>query len=178
VRGSLADVSGTTFRGDPYHVLDVGHDATAEDIKQRWRELAREHHPDRSSGDGGSDLRVGLLVDADLAEDADFLTTRPRFRLDCRDSQVAKHSRIDLQEIRRRLPGAGLGRRLPGMRAFRSRGLGLSATRDGAGAKQEAGWQQAALRLHGDTPALASRSAEAIAASRSRERWSLRISSI
>jgi curved DNA-binding protein CbpA len=45
-------VSGTTFRGDPYHVLDVGHDASADDIKQRWRELAREHHPDRASTDG------------------------------------------------------------------------------------------------------------------------------
>jgi curved DNA-binding protein CbpA len=46
-------VSGTTFRGDPYHVLDVRRDASAEDIKQRWRELAREHHPDRVRGDGG-----------------------------------------------------------------------------------------------------------------------------
>jgi curved DNA-binding protein CbpA len=45
-------VSGTTFRGDPYHVLDLRHDATADDIKQRWRELAREHHPDRAPADG------------------------------------------------------------------------------------------------------------------------------
>jgi curved DNA-binding protein CbpA len=30
----------------------VRHDATAEDIKQRWRELAREHHPDRAGADG------------------------------------------------------------------------------------------------------------------------------
>jgi curved DNA-binding protein CbpA len=46
-------MSGSTFRGDPYQVLDVRHDASAEDIKQRWRELAREHHPDRASADRG-----------------------------------------------------------------------------------------------------------------------------
>jgi curved DNA-binding protein CbpA len=46
-------MSGSTFRGDPYHVLDVRYDATPEDIKHRWRELAREHHPDRASTDDG-----------------------------------------------------------------------------------------------------------------------------
>jgi len=50
-RGSLETVSAPTFRGDPYRVLDVRHDASAEDIKQRWRELAREHHPDRAGAD-------------------------------------------------------------------------------------------------------------------------------
>jgi curved DNA-binding protein CbpA len=44
-------MSGTSFRGDPYQVLGVRHDASAEDIKQRWRELAREHHPDRAIAD-------------------------------------------------------------------------------------------------------------------------------
>jgi curved DNA-binding protein CbpA len=42
---------GTTFRGDPYSVLDVRHDASSDEIKRRWRELAREHHPDRAPGD-------------------------------------------------------------------------------------------------------------------------------
>lgn len=32
-------------------MLDVRHDASAEEIKQRWRELAREHHPDRAGED-------------------------------------------------------------------------------------------------------------------------------
>jgi curved DNA-binding protein CbpA len=45
-------VSVPTFRGDPYRVLDVRHDASPEEIKRRWRELAREHHPDRAGGDG------------------------------------------------------------------------------------------------------------------------------
>jgi len=39
------------FHGDPYEVLGVRHDATIATIKRRWRELAREHHPDRAAGD-------------------------------------------------------------------------------------------------------------------------------
>jgi len=38
------------FRGDPYRVLDVAPSATDGAIKRRWRELAREHHPDRAAG--------------------------------------------------------------------------------------------------------------------------------
>jgi curved DNA-binding protein CbpA len=44
-------VSALTFRGDPYRVLDVRHDAHPDEIKRRWRELAREHHPDRAAHD-------------------------------------------------------------------------------------------------------------------------------
>ena len=33
-------------------MLDVRHDASSEEIKRRWRELAREHHPDRAGADG------------------------------------------------------------------------------------------------------------------------------
>jgi curved DNA-binding protein CbpA len=44
-------VSGPTFRGDPYRVLDIRHDAPPDEIKRRWRELAREHHPDRAGAD-------------------------------------------------------------------------------------------------------------------------------
>lgn len=40
-----------TFRGDPYRVLEVESDASNAHIKRRWRELAREHHPDRAAGD-------------------------------------------------------------------------------------------------------------------------------
>ena len=32
-------------------MLDVRHDASADEIKARWRELAREHHPDRAGAD-------------------------------------------------------------------------------------------------------------------------------
>lgn len=40
-----------TFRGDPYRILGVDRDASGDAIKRRWRELAREHHPDRAAGD-------------------------------------------------------------------------------------------------------------------------------
>lgn len=40
-----------SFHGDPYHVLDLPGDATEASIKRRWRELAHQHHPDRTAGD-------------------------------------------------------------------------------------------------------------------------------
>ena len=58
LRGSLEDVSAPTFRGDPYRVLDVRHDAAPDEIKRRWRELAREHHPDRAGADGAERERL------------------------------------------------------------------------------------------------------------------------
>ncbi len=57
-RGSLGIVSGPNFRGDPYRVLDVRHDASAGEIKQRWRDLAREHHPDRAGADSAERERL------------------------------------------------------------------------------------------------------------------------
>jgi curved DNA-binding protein CbpA len=45
-------------RADPYRVLDVARDATTAQIKRRWRELAREHHPDRVAGDGEEAARL------------------------------------------------------------------------------------------------------------------------
>ena len=46
------------FRGDPYRVLEVGHAASDAQIKRRWRDLAREHHPDRAAGDGEEAARL------------------------------------------------------------------------------------------------------------------------
>ena len=48
----------TRFRGDPYRTLELPHDATDAQIKRRWRELAREHHPDRAAGDGEEAARL------------------------------------------------------------------------------------------------------------------------
>jgi curved DNA-binding protein CbpA len=39
-------------------VLDVRHDASAAEIKRRWRELAREHHPDRAGTDSAERQRL------------------------------------------------------------------------------------------------------------------------
>lgn len=47
-----------SFRGDPYRVLDVPRDATRAELKRRWRELAREHHPDRAAGDVAEQHRL------------------------------------------------------------------------------------------------------------------------
>jgi curved DNA-binding protein CbpA len=46
------------FRGDPYAALDIRPDASDAQIKRRWRELAREHHPDRAAGDGAEQARL------------------------------------------------------------------------------------------------------------------------
>lgn len=40
------------FRGDPYAELGLRHDASDGQVKRRWRELAREHHPDRAASSG------------------------------------------------------------------------------------------------------------------------------
>ncbi|MEM9053911.1 MAG: DnaJ domain-containing protein, partial [Pseudomonadota bacterium] len=34
-------------RNDPYHVLGVAHDADFDDIRQVYRRLMADHHPDR-----------------------------------------------------------------------------------------------------------------------------------
>jgi curved DNA-binding protein CbpA len=39
-------------------VLDVRHDASADEIKRRWRDLAREHHPDRAGSDSVERARL------------------------------------------------------------------------------------------------------------------------
>jgi curved DNA-binding protein CbpA len=46
------------FRGDPYAALEIRHDASDAQIKRRWRELAREHHPDRAAGDSDEQARL------------------------------------------------------------------------------------------------------------------------
>ena len=50
------------FRGDPYRVLELGHDATDAQIKRRWRQLAREHHPDRAAGDAATAERLTVRM--------------------------------------------------------------------------------------------------------------------
>ena len=46
------------FYGDPYAELEIQPDATSTQLKRRWRELAREHHPDRAAGNGPEAARL------------------------------------------------------------------------------------------------------------------------
>ena len=59
----------TTFRGDPYKVLGVPVDASDAAIKKRWRELAREHHPDRAAGAGDADHLTRRMARINAAYD-------------------------------------------------------------------------------------------------------------
>src|SRR3954463_4052515 len=45
-------------RGDPYAELELRHDSSSAQIKRRWRDLAREHHPDRAAGNREETARL------------------------------------------------------------------------------------------------------------------------
>ena len=46
---------------DPYNILGVDKSSTQDDIKQAYRKLAKEHHPDKN---GGSDERFKQIAEA------------------------------------------------------------------------------------------------------------------
>lgn len=57
---------------DPYEVLGVSRDATADEIKSAFRRLAREHHPDVNQGNPEAEERfkeIGIAYD--ILSDAD-----------------------------------------------------------------------------------------------------------
>jgi molecular chaperone DnaJ len=49
---------------DYYEVLGVSPDASADDIKRAFRQLAREHHPDATGGDAASEQRYKEVSEA------------------------------------------------------------------------------------------------------------------
>ncbi len=92
-----------TFRGDPYRVLDVDRDASTAAIKRRWRELAREHHPDRAAGDAPETQRLTARM-ARINAAYDLL----------RDPERKAHYDASPQARRARETDAGTGRRPQG----------------------------------------------------------------
>jgi curved DNA-binding protein CbpA len=46
------------FRGNPYQVLGLPANSSNAAIKRRWRELAREHHPDKAAGDAQESVQL------------------------------------------------------------------------------------------------------------------------
>ena len=45
----------TTQQNDPYSILGVARDASAEDVKRAFRKLAMDYHPDRNKDEGAED---------------------------------------------------------------------------------------------------------------------------
>ena len=50
--------------GDPYQILGVSHDADAEQIKQAYRRLAKQDHPDLHPGDAEAARRMNEINEA------------------------------------------------------------------------------------------------------------------
>lgn len=52
-----------TAPGDPYVVLGIGRDAPVEDIKQRYRRLVRDNHPDRHIAAGVPQEMIAIATE-------------------------------------------------------------------------------------------------------------------
>ena len=65
---------------DPYEVLGVGRNATADDIKKAYRKLAIKHHPDKNPGDKSAEERFKEAAAAyEILSDPDKKAKYDRF---------------------------------------------------------------------------------------------------
>src|SRR5215831_3352024 len=63
-----------------YEVLGVAREASIEDIKGAYRKLAKEHHPDRNSGDKSSEHKFKEINEAyDVLKDGNKRAAYDRF---------------------------------------------------------------------------------------------------
>ena len=58
------------FHGDPFRVLGVDPEVTDAALKRRWRELVREHHPDRSGDPAETERLTRKVARINAAYDA------------------------------------------------------------------------------------------------------------
>lgn len=63
-----------TLEGKAFETLGLAANATASDIKSRYKELVKRHHPDANGGDRGSEERFREVIQAyQLLKQAGFL---------------------------------------------------------------------------------------------------------
>jgi DnaJ-class molecular chaperone len=68
---------------DPYTILGVARDATAESIRSTYRRLAKQHHPDLNPGNAGAEARFKAIASAnDILSDPEKRARYDRGEID------------------------------------------------------------------------------------------------
>ena len=97
---------------DPYKILGVTRDATADDIRRAYRKLAKRHHPDLNPGDAQAEARFkGVTAANDLLSDPARRARFDRGEIDASGQEQAPRSswrdHADTGAGRRYSAGAG-----------------------------------------------------------------------